>query len=493
MKIAAVALYFCYLLYKKYPLRKASTGLTVFYLLMPIVGMAGALIHGSFHDSNYKYAYLFGTGIWLLAAAASWLTLVFARQVGYESLKATLKIFFAINLAVSLGQLLFIMYSSQNIMPYWYQDAAEQYGISTGDYIKGLTGNTSVVNGAIATLGILFFYFQKQWRWLFVCLLTMVLCTTNLTLLCLLFTLMILCIFVKGRPMKLRAAVLFISTIGMYWFVSPRNIIYIEEVFIKIFSQRAHGPLSERELYYKEHKEAFFRLAVKDSTYKYYSSELAALKQESATDTAKRHSVLSSEAIGRAMNKWYGLPADSTPLHFVAGPGKLYGFKQTIFYIFQAPQNWPAGAGMGNFSSHLAIKATGLGIEGSYPDQYNYISRDFFRYHLYNILYYYSLSASEHSVMNMPDNVYDQLLGEYGLAGLLLFFVFYPGYLWKHRGKMSYGRYLLCIVLLFFGYEYWFEMITLTVFFELLMFMDIFVRERKNGDPGTDNSINAGI
>lgn len=494
IKCATVLLYLLYIIYRKYPLKAPPRRILLFYLLMPATGITGALLQGSFGDPAYKFICVLAGGTWLLAGAVSWIVYLSVRQVEHKKLISTIELFFALNFTVSLGQLFLVMWSSHSLVPYWFTDAGQRYGVSTGDYIKGLSGNGSVTNGVIATLGVLFFYFRKNWLWTLVCLLTMILCTTNLTLLCFLLVLLIMLICLKERKERLRTFLLLGCSILIYGIVSLMNLVYIGNIFSKLFVPKARSSDSSLELYYKNHKKAFFYRNVSDSVYGNYASELNQLRLASNRDNSPRNSALSGAAINKAMRTWYGTKADETPLHFVKGPGKLYAFKQSFYYARSGIKNAFFGAGIGNFSSRIAIKGTGLGIEGSYPSSHIYASRDFFSYHLYTILYYFSLSESEHSVINMPDNTYDQLFSEYGLVGVLLFIFLYLGYFVKHSREGAYGRYLICLALLFFGYEYWFEMITMTVFFELFMFMDIFVPASNNGEPtNAHNGINAGL
>jgi hypothetical protein len=69
--------------------------------------------------------------------------------------------------------------------------------------------------------------------------------------------------------------------------------------------------------------------------------------------------------------------------------------------------------------------------------------------------------------------VYNQVLGEYGITGAILFIVFYLGYFVSKYRRLSYGRYLIIILLGFFLMEYWFESLSLIVIFELFMLLNI--------------------
>ena len=131
------------------------------------------------------------------------------------------------------------------------------------------------------------------------------------------------------------------------------------------------------------------------------------------------------------------------------------------------------GDGIGNFSSKLAFKATGLGFEGGYPAKYIYISRDFLSNHLDIYLNFFSRRSGLHSLTNSPYSVYDQLIAEYGLLGIAAFAVFYLGFFTKHFKKLTYGIPILIMMMAFFFIDYWFEQLSVIVFFELLLLLNI--------------------
>jgi hypothetical protein len=154
-------------------------------------------------------------------------------------------------------------------------------------------------------------------------------------------------------------------------------------------------------------------------------------------------------------------------------PGKLISFFQTYAYLKTNTSHLFFGSGVGNFSSKLAFRASGVGILGTYPKQIIYTAPDFRYNHLSTFEYYINESAGRHSVLNFPFSVYNQLFGEYGLIGTALFVIFYLGFFISRYRRLSYGRYMLFILLGFFFMEYWFEFLSLVVIFELFMLLNI--------------------
>jgi hypothetical protein len=154
-------------------------------------------------------------------------------------------------------------------------------------------------------------------------------------------------------------------------------------------------------------------------------------------------------------------------------PGKVISWLQTLNFFVSHPFRIITGDGIGNFSSKLAFKASGLGFAGGYPQKYIYLDPDFLSNHLDVYLNFFSKKTDFHSLSNNPDSVYDQLFAEYGLVGLIAFMVWYLGYFLKHYKKLTYGLPILLMVLALFFIEYWFEQLSILVFFELLLLLNI--------------------
>jgi hypothetical protein len=154
-------------------------------------------------------------------------------------------------------------------------------------------------------------------------------------------------------------------------------------------------------------------------------------------------------------------------------PGKLLAARQTMNFFSHHHALLIGGAGIGNFSSKLAFRATALSIAGGYPHSLAYVSPWFLANHLSVYLDYFSQKRGFHSLIHAPDAVYNQLLGEYGVAGLVVFFVFYVGYFIRFWRHLTYGLPLILFMLLVFFTGYWFEQLSIVVLFELLLFIDI--------------------
>ena len=133
------------------------------------------------------------------------------------------------------------------------------------------------------------------------------------------------------------------------------------------------------------------------------------------------------------------LPISGQHPHFMSIPGKLTAFLQTLNYFKHHRSRIITGVGIGDFSSKLAFRTTGLKIAGGYPVKYIYINHDFLVNHLDIYLNYFTRSVSLQSLTNNPFSVLDQILAEYGLIGIIallmcyfgfFFYALFKAYLW---------------------------------------------------------------
>jgi len=167
------------------------------------------------------------------------------------------------------------------------------------------------------------------------------------------------------------------------------------------------------------------------------------------------------------------MPLTATKMSNDKLPGKIRSLLQTLKYFEQYPWRIVTGTGIGNFSSKLAFRATALKIAGGYPERFAYVNDNFRSNHLDLYSYYFTNKDDQHSIANSPNSTYDQLISEYGIAGLLSFIVFYIGFFAKRIKRYTYAIPLLLFMTGAFFIEYWFEQLSVVVFFELLVLLNI--------------------
>lgn len=499
IKVVAVVLYFIYLLYRKYPSQK-TTGLVKFYLLMPVIGTIGAVWHGSFYEDSYWFSFAMSCILWLLAAATAGLLRQSIGTLSKEAVVATLKLFFLLNSLASALELIIMIIESGQLVPYWYWEPTEYYGSSTGDHIKGITGNISITNAGINAIGILYFIYHRHIKTAIFCTIILLLCTSNLTLIFLMLTLLAMLLFVKEKLTK-QYIFYILLTIGIvYPFLSLNNLKYVQHVYstnitdsdkeIEKKKQTTTKPYNTDYLDYEKYpledkqatqKESHYKLTLNDTALISYKDDLKYINAEQRLkSTSNSNLKLEPAKLQKTISDWYGTEYEKTPLTNYNSFIKLYSMKQIWWYWKSAKKNLVFGSGMGNFSSKQAIKSTGLGWQGTYPRKYIYISDDFLQYHLYTLMYVFSLPIAEHSVINMPNSVYNQIAGEYGLLGVLTFIILYVGFILKYIKRLKAGWYLCIFFFPFLAFDYWFEMLSVTVFFELIILLEFFGKTDDN-------------
>tara|TARA_R110002020_G_scaffold122487_7_gene278031 strand:- start:41721 stop:43019 length:1299 start_codon:yes stop_codon:yes gene_type:complete len=159
-------------------------------------------------------------------------------------------------------------------------------------------------------------------------------------------------------------------------------------------------------------------------------------------------------------------------------PFKIKSFFQTFEYWTSSITSFIFGAGGGSFSSRIAFIASGDYV-GWFPDSLTYASDEFKKYHL-NIWTYDFNNPwdNRNNTANQPFSFYNQIIGEYGLIGLLIFILFYLGYFFRKWQMLSYSKFLLIALGGYFLLDYWFEYFSVIIIFELLVLVD--VKERQN-------------
>lgn len=466
VKLPALGLYILYLLFfKKIKPERKLPGFVKFYLAIAAAGILSSICSGAFSNTTYWFGFGWGVLQWLCAAGIGYVSFLSVKNTPSLNLEKTITAFFMLNMIVCIINLLSIA-ASLGYFPYWYPDPAGQYGVSTGDHIQSIFQSNSITNAAVSLLGSLYYINNRRFGMALLCMITGLLSTSNVTLLFFILMLMASIIFVKERKVKIGVVLLLLSTGLVYVTLSPANFLYMNTVANDVVKEQE--PEVKKDI--KKVKKVY-TIPVKDSILSNIPGALMALKNTPsqipgvAFDTTTANILLST---------WYSTPLQNTPVYNYKRPLKLYATKQTLSFWVSDIRHFFLGAGMGNYSSKLAVKMTGLGFEGSYPENYMYANRDFLQHTFHTIMYIYTQPVSQHSVINNPRNIYNQLAGEYGLLGVILFVFFYIGYVFSNRRVLAVGGIVLVVfTVLLFGFEYWFEAMSLTVIFELLIMKKI--------------------
>lgn len=498
LEVKLLAILFIYLFQFdfKFGFSFKNSRLPLFYLLTIPIALAGLVITKSYQNANYWLVFVTGIGFWVLAILAVHQVKLAVEKNETETIHRTITLFFLVNALFSIGNLLLIIWRIHDPNPYTYKGLHQLYFINTGDNIKGLTFDISSTNGALCVLGVVYFLVKRQPVMLLICMLTLLLTTSNLITVILLFVLAVIYAFDSNKDQKSMIAICGMLFLVFMFKISPQNSRYVEEQ-----AERAmHIPV-----------DTSFRFAdtvrITDKPDNILSAEqkrekFAALYLDSLSrvNTVQVHkaSVYPDRIIIKP--KWqYAyefrpawvvepekqvlldfidthrscLPLSSQKKYTAGLPGKLTGIIQTMLALYHAPADILTGLGIGNFSSKIAFRSSGLGLRGKYPQKYTYISPAFMSNHLDLYMNFFSRDLGLHSITNNPSSVFDQLLSEYGLLGL---FALIFGYLWffaRNYKALTYGLPLLFIITTFFFVDYWFEQLSVVVMFELMMFLNI--------------------
>jgi hypothetical protein len=510
VKIPAIIIIYLLQFNFKFGFSFKNSRLPLFYLLVIAIAFINLIIYKSYGDTNYLVVFLIGIGFWLLCLLAIHQIKLSVENNNVQVLHNTILVFFVINAIVSFSTLAYIMLDAHAINPFIYQGQYQKYFLGTGDYIKGITFDISTTNAVINAFGVIYFLTRKKTIMVLVCMAVLLLTASNFINIALLLVLAGLFLFKTNRDQKSLIMICCMFLVVFLAKISPQNSMYIHET-VKNIIHPPHPPFNNTitlNLADNSKNPEF----VKRTFAKQYLDSIKATSNKNAvnnraltllTTNLPKTEIGRIVIIGANINKpQYQTPTDTPaeqrkllafinyhktvlPIcdrgHITSLPGKAIGIVQTAKFLTNHPAKILTGSGMGNFSSKLAFKATGLQFSGGFPAKYTYINNDFLSNHLDIYLYFFSKIRELHSLTNSPFSVYDQLLAEYGLIGLVVFIIFYLGFFTKHLKKLTYGVPLLALMLATFFIDYWFEQLSVIVFFELLLLLNI--KETANLKP----------
>ncbi|WP_317897496.1 hypothetical protein [Aurantibacillus circumpalustris] len=379
------------------------------------------------------------------------------------------------------------MFEVNTMNPYSFDGFNYKYSASTGDYIKGVMFDISTANMIVNSFGIFYFLYQRKYLLSFVCHVVAIYTTSNLgNFILVLFFVSVLILdaskFHKSLILcYLTFAVIFIIKISPsnlhYLNVKAKDLLHLNEKpitthwhdnsekdhLISDYVKQKKGDLILK----KTSKELVNNLIIEKKKLeieKQLSEDISAIKErnENRNHFVLLYNSLYADTSEYLYKNYYGVM-----------PGKYLSFVETFNFSKRNTLNFLVGAGAGNFSSKLAYKATNMGFTGRYFENLKYISPEFKDNHLKLSLSYFVQSPDEHSIINFPNSVFNQLLGEYGVIGIFLFFAFYVVFYLKRFKRLTFGKIILPMCLFFLITDYWFESFTIVVIFELMMFIDI--------------------
>ena len=490
-----------------------NSRLPLFYPLIVAIAIFNWLISKNYSNTNYNVLLLSGIVFWLLCILAIHHIKLAVDNDAPQVIHQTILAFFIVNAVLSACALAIIVFKTHHINPYTYQGEYQKYFISTGDYIKGVTFDTSITNAILNAIGVIYFLTRKNAVMLLVCMATLLLTGSNFINLILLPILLLLFVFNTNRYQKSLVVISLVFLVVFMARISPQNNKYATESLSHLIhkSERADAdsisfpqpaaviniPLTLRPdstLSLEERKQKIATLYLdsvgnilsamryKKGLRPYKNLYLAdggriAIQEPDINGPYYQSSTQTPPEQKQLVN-FIEIHKDSLPIsgnsnYTALLPGKATAFLQTINLFKGHLSNAITGVGIGNFSSKLAFRAAGLGFAGGYPGNYTYINHDFLVNHLDLYLNYFSKRSGFHSLTNSPFSVYDQLIAEYGLIGLMVFMIWYLGFFAKQYKKLTYGIPILFLMLAVLFTDYWFEQLSVMVVFELFLLLNI--------------------
>jgi hypothetical protein len=486
----------------RFGLRLRASRLPLFYLGMIGIALLDWLLYGLYSESNYNITLICGLLNWVFCLLAVHQVKCSVERSDTAAIHRTLFVFFTINAALSFLMLARIMIETGSLNPYTYQGNYQQYFLGTGDYIKGLSFDTSSTNAFFNAFGVLYFLYRKQTAMVLICMSVLLLTGSNATIVLLLAAFAWPFFFRSSRERKSLIIVCCFLVILFTVGISPQNRVYAVSEAAKTLRNgkddqaTVNGPvpritdipdsilgpeqkkLKIATLYLDSVGYVFWKY--KDSIYRLEGGAPPTIRPlprpninrpeyQARVDT----SLMMKKFRQFTRDEGIAGRVDSVGLGCCKIPGKIMSLMQTEAFMAAHPGKLIAGDGLGRFSSKQAFRSTALGISGQYPTPWRYINPDFLHQHLALYFFYFTKGLELRSMVNAPDCVYDQLLAEYGLTGLVFFVIFYIGYFVRHLRRLTYGIPLLFIMGTGFFTGYWFEQLSVVVLFECMLLLDI--------------------
>lgn len=465
-----------------------SAKVPLFYLLIIPLSIIQLLVNSNYQQ-NYLLLFCAGIVLWMI----SWLVLhqlVVAVKRDSEKVHNALICFFIFNAIVSAINMIAVLMETDGLNPYVFEGLSLKYHSSTGDFIRGITFDVSTTNMIINIFGVFYFLYHQRFKLSFVCLLVVLLTTSNMgNIIMLAFFLFIL----AGRfPVLMKSyAAVFICVLVVFTLrISSSNLVYIQGSFKKVANKPSKSAIAEsRE---SMNSDSLLRIFISRRTQPHTTLQDTVKAQKEFVEILNKMSVPKVVTITKDSlldkrefeskvkmishcRNLYGdsITAEDIKYYSAGLPGKAISFLQTAEFLGSSIKHFLIGAGPGNFSSKFALRAVGLNTDGKWPQNYAYINDDFRNSHLKLWFFYKIQPPSEHSVLNFPNSALNQIAGDYGVAGILLFIFFYLGYFIKRFADLTYGKILLPVFLIFLCTDYWFENLSVVILFELMMFLDL--------------------
>jgi len=426
-----------------------------FYLLIAALAAFNFLLINKDFSTPHLISFSIGICYWLMALLAF---VVMKNQISKNNITKidkTITLYFFINIAWSASNLVHIMYQSGSINPFNLPD--EMYGNSTGDYIKGVFMAPCYINMFVNTLFALYFLYTGKYLYSILAIIVAFLTTSNFANMIFVPILFSCLFFIKNTKARITIIIQIVFFVLFYMFFSNGNVEYLKK------SVMGKDDITETK--------ALNDITKPSTTQRQTVSTKSAEKKESKTQQANTPIAKVSDT------PYININQNNS---FIFRYGKVIAFQQTYDFLGSNISNMLFGAGIGEFSSQLAVRTSDLPAKQKsrlFAKLPVYVSPYFYDNHYRGFYRIYMLPPQYHTIRHLPSSFANQLLGEYGLFGFILFIVGYLFYFLKEYKSLSYTTVMTVMICGFLLFDYLFEYLSVIVFFELFFLLDM---KRKN-------------
>lgn len=427
--------------------------LPLFYPLIVLLASIQFLLFG--HDFSASHFLVFGVGCfyWLLCYAYMYQTYLFVRENVIEKIDRTLMLYIVLNTATCIYNYIDICVKADTLFPFLQYPG--NYGASTGDYICGLFGVPSYLNAIVNSLFALYFLHKSKMGLFLLSSFALLLSFANIINLVFVFVLLLYFILVRENRQRIFIAFNILMCLLMYMYVSPDNYNYMRKTI---------------GLSVKNEKEIMPEVVIKQPGEDSVKTEPSSVKYVNDSSAAKQKILMVDRTL--LFHRDYGEYKTYAPVDITKSPGKKIAVLQTVKFLRDKPSALFLGAGIGNFSSRLAFQFSGRDSSRLFMKLPKYAHGYYFQNHLLIYDSMRQLPTEYHSIKHFPNNFFSQLLGEYGVIGAILFFIFYVLYFFKRVANRTFFIMLALSVGSYLMLDYIFEFFNVMMIFEMFLFID---------------------
>ena len=465
--------------------------LNFFFIIMIIIGLVNLLISGDYRY-NHIISVLLGCAIWLVCLLIAHQVKLFVQQNNQEKIVNTIKVIVVFNFVISLIDLTVVMTTVNSINPYT-QFSPPPFGIMSGDLIGGMFGKAHLVNTCISSMCFVFFLYRKNFLFILLTVIPLLMTSSNIAIIIILCGLLFFTISSKDKVFKYYSIFSIAIIIAFYAKINPYNLYstigsvapntankYFKDLEYEHFSDVDPEEVKEREIdslltAWHPTKKKTTNISNKQKVEEKKIIEIinSNNKEQQKEGLLKSWKAKDAFIKNRDLDKQFEY-GKLKKFNIDSCPGVIISYSQTKDLLLSDWKTFLIGAGTNDFSSRLAFINSKMVSDSRIFEPIPKYESDLFKENHKAIFRYLQYTGEEtHSIIHLPFSGYNQITGEYGIIGFIFYIILYLGAFGSRWKKLSYGTLLLILIIPLFAFEYWFERISVMVFFEFLMLLDL--------------------